>query len=205
MPAARPSRPEQGQLVSVRSRQWIVNDVRASTLPPPGLKLTFHGPQHLVTLASVEDDGLGEELQVVWEIEPGARVVEKIALPTAEDLDPPETLDAFLDAVRWGAASSADVKTVQAPFRSGIDIEDYPLAPVVRAVQMPRVNLLIADDVGLGKTIEAGMTALELIIRHRARRVLIVCPSSLQIQWREQMRDKFGLDFRVVDSDLMKH
>src|SRR5205823_6298209 len=64
---------------------------------------------------------------------------------------------------------------------------------------------LIADDVGLGKTVEAGMTALELIIRHRARRILIVCPSSLQIQWREQLRDKFGLDFRRRDSDLMRH
>jgi SNF2 family DNA or RNA helicase len=69
---------------------------------------------------------------------------------------------------------------------------------------MPRVSLLIADDVGLGKTIEAGMTILELIIRHRARRVLVVCPASLQVQWRDQMRDKFGLDFRIVDSDLLK-
>jgi SNF2 family DNA or RNA helicase len=64
--------------------------------------------------------------------------------------------------------------------------------------------LLIADDVGLAKTIEAGMTALELIIRHRARRILVVCPSALQIQWREQMRDMFGLDFRIVDSKWMK-
>src|SRR5438270_4995289 len=70
---------------------------------------------------------------------------------------------------------------------------------------MPRVSLVIGDDVGLGKTIEAGMTALELIIRHWARRVLIVSPSSLQIQWSQQMRDKFGLDFRVVDSELMRH
>ena len=69
---------------------------------------------------------------------------------------------------------------------------------------MPRVNLLIADDVGLGKTIESGLVALELIIRHRARRVLVVCPASLQVQWRDQMRDKFGLDFRIVDSELMR-
>ncbi|MFN9040909.1 MAG: helicase, partial [Planctomyces sp.] len=49
-----------------------------------------------------------------------------------------------------------------------------------------------------------GMVALELMLRHRARRILIVCPSSLQIQWQEQMRDKFGLDFRIVDSSLMR-
>ncbi len=90
------------------------------------------------------------------------------------------------------------------PFRSGIDIEDYQLDPVVRAIQMPRVNLLIADDVGLGKTIEAGLVTQELIVRNRCRRVLIICPSALQIQWRDQMRDKFGLEFRIVDSELMK-
>jgi len=106
--------------------------------------------------------------------------------------------------VRWGSASTADIRSIQSPFRSGIDIEDYQLDPVVRAIQMPRVNLLIADDVGLGKTIEAGMVLLELVLRHRVRKVLIVCPSSLQIQWRDQMRDKFGLEFRIVDSDLMK-
>src|SRR5919202_1691741 len=148
--------PEQGQLVSVRSRQWIVTDVLHSTLPPPALKPTFAGPQHLLTLASVEDDGLGEELQVIWEIEPGAKVIEEVALPEPTGFDPPDKLDAFLDAVRWGAASTADVKSIQSPFRSGIDIEDYQLDPVVRAIQMPRVNLLSADDVGLGKTIEAG-------------------------------------------------
>src|SRR5438034_5069235 len=121
------SPPEQGQLVSVRSRQWIVNDVRPSTLPPPALKPTFSGPQHLLTLASVEDDGLGEELQVIWEIEPGAKVIEKVALPEPTGFDPPDKLDAFLDAVRWGAASTADVKNIQAPFRSGIEIEDCPI------------------------------------------------------------------------------
>ena len=195
--------PEQGQMVSVRSRNWMVTDVLASTLPPDRLQAGLEPPQHLVTLSSVEDDGLGEELNVVWEIEPGAKVVEKVALPDPTGFDPPDRLDAFLDAVRWGASSSADVRTIQAPFRSGIDIEDYQLDPVVRAIQMPRVNLLVADDVGLGKTIEAGMVALELIIRHRTRKILIVCPAPLQVQWQEQMRDKFGLDFRIVNSALM--
>ena len=196
--------PEQGQLVQVRSRQWVVNEVKPSTLPSVALKPEFSGPQNLLTLSSVEDDGLGEELQVVWEIEPGARVIEKVALPDPTGFDAPDKLDAFLDAVRWGAASTADLKNIQSPFRSGIEIEDYQLDPVVRAIQMPRANLLIADDVGLGKTIEAGMVALELIIRHRARKILIVVPSALQIQWRDQMRDKFGLEFRIVDSSLMR-
>src|SRR3954466_1990165 len=196
------SAPEQGQLVSVRSRNWIVNEVVPSTLPTSGLQ-GIADPQTLISLASVEDDGLGEEIQVVWELEPGARLIEKVALPDPTGFDPPDRLDAFLDAVRWGASSSADVRTIQAPFRSGIDIEDYQLDPVVRAIQMPRVNLLVADDVGLGKTIEAGMVALELIIRHRTRKILIVCPASLQVQWQEQMRDKFGLDFRIVNSTLM--
>ena len=171
--------PEQGQMVSVRSRNWMVTDVSASTLPPERLQTGLESPQHLLTLSSVEDDGLGEELNVIWELEPGARVVEKVALPDPTGFDPPDRLDAFLDAVRWGASSSADVRNIQAPFRSGIDIEDYQLDPVVRAIQMPRVNLLVADDVGLGKTIEAGMVALELIIRHRTRKILIVCPASL--------------------------
>jgi len=96
------------------------------------------------------------------------------------------------------------VRRLQAPFRSGVEIEDYQLDPVARAIEMPRVSLLVADDVGLGKTIEAGLVALELILRHRARSILVACPSSLHVQWRDQMRDKFGLDFRIVDSHLMR-
>ena len=196
--------PEQGQLVNVRSRQYVVSDVRNSTLTAGTMPIGVKKVQHLVSLYAVDDDALGEDLQVVWELEPGAYVYEKMELPVPNGFDEPVRLDAFLDAVRWGAASTADIRTVQSPFRSGIDIEDYQLDPVVRAIQMPRVNLLIADDVGLGKTIEAGLVAQELIIRDRTRRIVIICPSSLQVQWLEQMRDKFGLDFRIVDSNLMK-
>lgn len=142
------SLPEPGQLVDVRRRRYVVLEITESTLtsdarPVAPVALPRH---HLVTLSSVEDDALGEEIQVIWEIEPGATPIEKTPLPAPIGFDTPQRLDTFLNAVRWGAASSADV----------------------RAIQMPRVNLLIADDAGLGKTIEAGLVAQELMIRYRA-------------------------------------
>jgi len=79
-----------------------------------------------------------------------------------------------------GAQSPQRTPTaLQAPFRSGIQIEDYQPDPVVRALSMPRTNLLIADDVGLGKTIEAVLVMQELMLRHRACTMLIVCPAGL--------------------------
>jgi len=93
--------PEQGQLVTVRQRRYVVTEIAKSTLPGRPLKVSANGVQHLITLSSVEDDALGEELQVIWEIEPGAEVIEKVALPEPTGLDDPKELDAFLDAVRW--------------------------------------------------------------------------------------------------------
>jgi len=190
--------PEIGQLAIVRKRPFVVTEI----IPPTaGIGGNAARQSHLIKLSSIEDDGLGEELQVIWELEPGTAVHEKSALPDPDSFDPPKRLQAFLDAVRWGAVSQADDKALQSPFRSGIEVDDYQLDPVVRALSMPRVNLLIADDVGLGKTVEAGLVVQEMMLRHRVRSVLIVCPSSLQVQWQEEMRDKFGLEFRIVDSE----
>lgn len=190
--------PEPGQLVEVRRRQWVVANVNSSKLDA---KLTT---QSLVTLSSIDDDSLGEELEVIWEIEPGAQVIERAGLPSITGQDDSKTLEAFLDAVRWGAATNADRSFLQAPFRSGVSIEDFQLDPLVRAIDMARVNLLIADDVGLGKTIEAGLVIQEMLLRYRARTVLIVCPASLQEKWRVEMLEKFGLEFRVVDATYIK-
>ena len=192
------SKPEHGQLVEVRRRQWVVAEVVSSKLTSTSAQ------QHAVTLSSIEEDGLGEELDVIWEIEPGAQIIERAGLPSITGQDDSDTLEAFLDAVRWGAATNADRGFLQAPFRSGVSIEDFQLDPLVRAINMARVNLLIADDVGLGKTIEAGLVIQELLLRHRVRTVLIICPASLQEKWRVEMLEKFGLDFRVVDTAYIK-
>lgn len=197
-PVAHRSIPEPGQLVEVRRRQWIVSDVDAAAIAPGMPK------RHLVKLASIDEDAIGEEVEVLWELEPGAHVIERAGLPRLTGLDDPLTLQAFLDAVRWGAATNADRGYLQAPFRSGVSIEDFQLDPLVRAIDMARTNLLIADDVGLGKTIEAGLVVQEMLLRHRARTVLVLCPASLQEKWRVEMQEKFGLEFRIVDTESVR-
>lgn len=135
--------PSPGQLVQVRRRQFLVQDVHASGLARDALTT----PQHRVKLTSVEEGALGEELEVVWEIEPGAQVLHGAAdLPAPTGLDDPRRFDAFLDAVRWGAIDSGDPNVLQSPFRAGIQIEDDQLDPVSRALRMPRVMLQVAGD-----------------------------------------------------------
>ncbi|RTL70278.1 MAG: helicase [Pseudonocardiaceae bacterium] len=180
-----------GTRVQVRGRTWVVGAVEAGETTT------------CVTLQSVEDGEDGKALDVIWEVEVDRRVLPAGSLPevTADGFDTPARLAAFLDAVRWSAVTSAETRTLQAPFRSGVAIEDYQLEPVARAVGAPRVNLLLADDVGLGKTIEAGLVAQELLLRNRARRIMVVCPAGLTVKWRDEMAEKFGLDFTVIDSE----
>jgi len=198
---ANKTQPEIGQVVNVRQKKFIVTDVQTSALDSSLINEVLIQTSNLVHLTSIEDDDQGSELIVIWELEPGVSVEEKVSLPSPTGFDDPAALDAFMYAVKWGAITS-NPKQLQAPFRSGIQAEDYQLEPLIRSLQMPRVNLLIADDVGLGKTVEAGLVIQELLFRNRAHSILIVCPAGLQTHWKEQMQDKFGLDFHIVDSEM---
>lgn len=193
---------EVGQLVRVRGQQWVVSDVSVAGADDALARTRLEG-RTLATLTSVSEDDLGDELSVIWEVEPGRAIIPAGALPEVPEVgewDDPQTIGALLDAVRWGTVASADLQTLQAPFRAGIQIKDYQLEPVAKALAMPRVSLLVADDVGLGKTIEAGLVIDELLLRHRARRVIVVCPAPLTVKWQEELREKFGLDFTVLDT-----
>ncbi len=82
-----------------------------------------------------------------------------------------------------------------------LKIEPYQLVPLLRALDMPRPRLLLADGVGLGKTIQAGLIAAELIARRRAHRILIVAPSGpLLSQWAQETKSRFGLKFTQIAS-----
>ncbi|MEW1867225.1 DISARM system SNF2-like helicase DrmD [Streptomyces caelestis] len=189
--------PGDGELVEVRGQSWVVARVEPAPPADGGRTAT------LVHLQSVADGRFGDTLSVIWEVEPGRRILDRGSLPDAStgQYDPPSRLAAFLDAVRWSAVASADVKTLQAPFRSGVAVEPYQLEPVSRAVGAPRVNLLLADDVGLGKTIEAGLVVQELLLRGRAHRVMVICPAGLTLKWRDELAEKFGLEFTIVDAE----
>jgi SNF2 family DNA or RNA helicase len=99
--------------------------------------------------------------------------------------------------------TAADPRLFQSPFRAGIRLDAYQLEPLRKALLLPRVNLFIADDVGLGKTIEAGLIARELLLRRKVREVIIATPPSMLLQWREEMEARFGLTFEILDRDYI--
>lgn len=206
-PAAILTLPEPGQVVEVRGSTWAVAQVQQQGLPRSPADEAVPALNHAVTLQALDEDRLGEELTVVWELEVGHTVTPAQGLPTQinpDAFDDPTTLAGFVDAMRWGAITSADDRSLQAPFHSGVAVEAYQLEPLRRALSAPRTNLLLADDVGLGKTVEAGLVVQELLLRHRARNAIVVCPPSLALKWQDEMRDKFGLDFTIINSEMMR-
>lgn len=204
--SAMPSLPEPGQVVEVRGSTWAVANVQAQGLPRSPADEAIAQLSHVVDLQSLDEDRLGDQISVVWELEVGHAVTPAQGLPEiihADAFDEPTTLAGFIDAMRWGAVTSADPNRYQAPFWSGVNVEAYQLEPLRRTLGAPRANLLLADDVGLGKTIEAGLVIQELFLRHRARNAVVVCPPSLALKWEDEMREKFGLEFTIVNSELM--
>lgn len=188
---------EPGGVVRVRSRRWLVEHVSEPTQA---------WESALVRLSCVEDDALGERAEVLWDHELDARVedTEKAwDLAARRGYDEPRIFSAYLNTLRWNCVTATDPKLFQAPYRAGIQVKAYQLEPLRKALLMPRVNLFIADDVGLGKTIEAGLILRELILRQKVRRVLVCCPPSVVTQWRDEMEQRFGLTFAIYDREFV--
>ena len=184
--------PEVGQLVHVRQRTWLVEAVTKA--PEPG-----HSAR--VVLAGADDDAQGEELEVFWSCEPDRRILE------AEDwsslgergFDSPRRFAAYVNTLRWNAVTATDPGLLQSPFRAGIELDAYQMEPLRMAMAMPRVRLFIADDTGLGKTIEAGLIARELLLRKKVQTIVVAAPASVLEQWRAEMEERFGLQFEILD------
>lgn len=183
--------PLDGRFVRARSKTWIVEAVTRSA------KLS------ITDLICIEDDSQGEILRVAFDTEIGTEIVDPndwsdLAQTSFEE---PDRLGAYLRATKWRTASAADRKLFQAPFRAGIRLDAYQLLPLAKALELPRVNLLIADDVGLGKTVEAGLIVRELLLRRRLEVAVVAAPASMLLQWQDELAQKFGLDFTIVDRE----
>ena len=194
--------PRPGMLAAVRNRRGTVTAV-----DPFDGEL---GRLHLVRL-DYQDGGSPSNERLLWELESSATVLPPVSIPDpyAADPMPPADFDALLRAARWTALSpylgldgngrKEDHEPIASPFHGGVRVEDFQLVPLLKALRMPRVSLLIADDVGLGKTIEAGLILTELLLRRRIRRVLVLTPAALRDQWKEELWEKFSLSFEVID------
>lgn len=174
-----------GSIVNCRNRQWVV-------LPSENEDITRLRP-----LSGNEDEIAGIYRQLGLEaIKPS-----KFPLPDATSIQDHKAALLLMDAARLLLRSGAG------PFRSlgriSLRPRPYQLVPLLMALRLEIVRLLIADDVGIGKTIEAGLIARELLDRCEVKRLAVLCPPHLCDQWQQELRDKFHIDAVVVRSGVL--
>jgi len=182
--------PEAGQVVRVRTRTHLVEGVDRNG-----------GYGTLVRLACLDDDAQGQKAEVIWELELDGQILDSEAWQSIgqKGFDAPRYFSAYIHTLHWNCVTATDPKLFQSPFRAGIKLDAYQLEPLRKALLLPRVNLFIADDVGLGKTIEAGLIASELLLRRRVKEVVVASPPSMIQQWKDEMEARFGLTFEILD------
>jgi superfamily II DNA or RNA helicase len=167
-----------GALVRARGREWVV-------LPESEKDLLVLRP-----LGGSDAEIAGVYLPLE-KVEPAA-----FAPPQVDQLGDHTSCRLLRDAVRLGFRSSAG------PFRSfarlAVEPRPYQLVPLLMALKQDPVRLLIADDVGIGKTIEAGLIAREMLDRGEAKGLAVLCPPPLAEQWQRELSQKFHLDCELV-------
>jgi superfamily II DNA or RNA helicase len=167
-----------GSLVKARGREWVV-------LPDSTDDLLVLRP-----LGGSDDEIAG----IYIPLEPVTPAI--FDLPDPKQVGDYRSARLLRDAVRLGFRSSAG------PFRSfarvGFEPRPYQLVPLLMALKLDPVRMLIADDVGIGKTIEAGLIARELLDRGEIERLAVLCPPPLAEQWQAELRDKFHIEAELV-------
>ena len=167
-----------GSLVKARGREWVV-------LPESESDLLMLRP---LGGTDEEETGIVPSLE---KVEPA-----QFDLPNPNQLGDHLSCRLLRDAVRLGFRSSAG------PFRSfakiNVEPRPYQLVPLLMALKLDTVRILISDDVGIGKTVEACLIARELLERGEVRRMCVLCPPHLAEQWQSELREKFHIDAELV-------
>ena len=174
-----------GKLVSLRGREWVV-------LPSGDPDLLVVRP-----LGGSEEETTGIYLPLgVPSDEPKDARFEK---PTPEDLGDISTARILYDAARLAFRNGAG------PFRALAKLSfrprAYQIVPLVMALRQDTVRLLIADDVGVGKTVEALLVLREMMERAKVKRFAVVCLPHLCDQWQEEIRAKLGIEAVIIRSN----
>jgi len=173
-----------GSLVRARGREWVV-------LPESEDEMLIVRP-----LGGASDETAGIFLPLE-RVEPAT-----FDLPDPSDVGDYRSCRLLRDALRLGFRSSAG------PFRSfasiAVDPRPYQLVPLLMALKLDPVRLLIADDVGIGKTIEAGLVAKELLERAEVERLAVLCPPHLAEQWQKELVEKFHIEAELVLPSTVK-
>ncbi|MFF8594365.1 DEAD/DEAH box helicase [Streptomyces sp. NPDC015220] len=167
-----------GSLVAARGREWVV-------LPESAADMLVLRP-----LGGGEDD-IAAVFPAFEEVRPA-----EFAAPSPADLGDQRAAGLLRTALRIGFRSGAG------PFRSlasiAVEPRAYQLVPLLMALRQRTVRLLISDDVGIGKTVEAGLIAKELLAQGEATRLAVLCSPALAEQWQGELREKFGIDAELV-------
>ncbi len=169
---------EVGSLVRARGREWVV-------LPES------EGDLYLVRPLGGTDDEITGIYAPIEEVAPA-----RFDLPDPTEIGDHRSCRLLRDAVRLGFRSSAG------PFRSfgriSVEPRHYQLVPLLMALRLDPVRLLIADDVGIGKTVEACLVARELLDRGEVHRLAVLCPPQLAEQWQRELAEKFHVEAELV-------
>ena len=141
--------PKPGELVQVRSRRWLVEDV---VEPEAG------EGSALVRLACADDDAQGQELDVLWDYELDRRILEQEgwAELASRGFDDPRFFAAFLHTQQWNSVTATDPSLFQSPFRAGIEIDSYQMEPLRKALRLPASTCSSRTTPGLGRRSRRG-------------------------------------------------
>ncbi len=184
--------------VKTSPNKAVISFISKAASPPP--EETFSPPEKTTSVPEPNASRLPKTVLIHFSSEADEKI-----LATAEEgkADPPTDLALHLNALFLSLSPGFDTLLSLSAVRR-VEVLDYQLATVRRVLKNLRGRALLCDEVGLGKTIEAGLIMMEYLLRGLVRRVLVLTPPSLVEQWHQEMQTKFNLTFITYDQPEFK-